>query len=158
MENPFNTQENKPTRSGLLTTLLILTFIWSGISFIGNVYVMTSFDSVIEYVEDVMDDESMAALTAVLEQSIQTMEKVGVGYFGLLALLLAIGLAGAVFMWRLNKFGFHLYASAQIIMLFIPMVFGLIKYPGVFDTAISALFIWLYARELKIFNKEHVQG
>jgi len=151
MENPFNTQENTPKRSTLLTVLLVLTFIGSGFTFIGNGYTSLFFENVVGLVEEAADDDSFATLGALLDQAVKNMEKVGAGYFGFLSLLALISLAGAVLMWKLNKLGFHLYASAQLVLLFIPMVFGLVKFPGVFETLITALFIWLYARELKIF-------
>jgi hypothetical protein len=154
MENPFNTEENKPKRSTLLTVLLVLTFIGSGFTFIGNAYLSLFYEQYIELIEEFADDDALASIASLLERTIEMMEKVGTGYYGILALLATISLAGAVFMWRLNKLGFHLYASAQIILLLIPMAFGLIKFPGLFETLISALFIWLYAKELKIFNRD----
>ena len=153
MENPFNTTENTPKRSSLLTTFLVLTFIGSGASFISNAYISLFLETVVEYVEDLADDDAVAGMAAMLETSIANMEKVGAPYFGLLSLLALVSLTGAALMWRLNRHGFHLYASSQILLLFIPMVFGLVKLPGLFETLISALFIWLYARELKIFEK-----
>jgi hypothetical protein len=152
MENPFNTPENQPKRSTLLTVFLVLTFIGSGVSFLSSAYVSTSMESVIAYVEDATYEDDMAAFATILEQSIKTMERVGSGYYGLLTLLYLVSLIGAFFMWKLKKLGFHLYASAQIVLLFIPMVFGVVKFPGLFGTAILALFIYVYARELKIFG------
>jgi hypothetical protein len=153
MENPFNTAENTPKRSTLLTVFLVLTFIGSGLSLVLYTYVSTSLPTIIEYVEDIADEDEMTAFAPLLEQSVIMFEKVGAGYFGLVALLSLICLVGAFFMWKLNKLGFHFYASAQIIMLFIPMIFGIEKFPGLFGTALTALFIWIYARELKIFNR-----
>jgi hypothetical protein len=151
MENPFT--ENTKIRSTLLTVFLVLTFIGSGVSFLSNAYIAASLDSVVAFVEDAAYNDNMAAFAAILEQSINTMERVGVGYFALFALLYLVSLFGAFFMWKLKKIGFHLYASAQIVALFIPMIFAIEKFPGLFGTALAALFIWIYARELKIFNR-----
>jgi hypothetical protein len=153
MENPFITQENAPKRSTVLTVFLVLTFIGSGFNFIGNAYTSLAFENVLEMIDDLVYDDSMAAFAAFFEQAAKVMEKGGVLYYGILTLLALVSLTGAFLIWKLNKFGFHLYASAQILMLFIPMVFGMIKYPGLFATALTALFIWVYARELKVFNK-----
>jgi peptidoglycan/LPS O-acetylase OafA/YrhL len=155
MENPFNTAENRQKRSTLLTIFLVLTFIGSGLNFASYTYVTTSFQSVVEFVEDLAYDDDMAGFASILEQSVKMFERVGANYFGILALLSLISLVGAFFMWKLNKLGFHFYASAQIIMLFIPMIFAVEKFPGLFGTAITALFIWIYARELKIFQKSY---
>ncbi|MDR1951836.1 MAG: hypothetical protein LBP96_06375 [Bacteroidales bacterium] len=152
MENPFNTEETKPKRSTLLTVLLVLTFIGSGISLVGNAYLSLFLDQYVELIEDAVDDDALASLSSLFDNLIETLEKVGSGYFGLLALLALASVAGAVLMWKLNKLGFHFYASAQVLLLLIPMVFGVTKFPGVFETALTALFIWFYARELKIFK------
>ena len=155
MENPFNTEENKPKRSTLLTVFLVLTFIGSGFAFIGNAYTSLSFENIIELVEELADDDAMATLSSLLERSVEMMEKVGPRYYGIIALLALISLVGAVFMWRLNKLGFHFYASANLILLFIPMLFGIAKFPDMFGTVVTALFIWVYAREMKIFSKSY---
>jgi hypothetical protein len=155
MENPFNTEENKPKRSTLLTVLLVLTFIGSGAVLVSNAYVSLFFETTIDFIEEIADDDAMASMASLLERNIEAMKKTGAGYYGLAALIALISVAGAVLMWRLNKLGFHFYASAQIILLFMPIAFGLIKFPGLFETLITALFIWLYARELKIFNKSY---
>ena len=153
MENPFNTQENTPQkRSTLLTILLVLTFIWSGLNFVSNAFVAIAFDMVIEVAEDRADDE-FSALAPVFEQVAVVAEKMGPIGYAVTTLLYFISLFGASLMWRLNKRGFHLYASAQIVILFIPMIFGLARFPGIGATLIAALFIWLYSRELKIFDK-----
>ena len=154
MENPFTTQENTPKRSTLLTVFLVLTFIGSGFAFIGNIYTSLGFETLLESMEEAMDDDALTAFSTMLEQSVKTMTKAGSSYFGLLALLALISLTGAILMWKLNKYGFHLYASVQIILLFIPMLFGLVKLPGLFETGMTALFIWVYARELRIFNSQ----
>ncbi|MCL2683112.1 MAG: hypothetical protein FWE63_06485 [Bacteroidales bacterium] len=156
MENPFNTEQTKPKRSTLLSVFLVLTFIGSGLNFIGNGYIALSFENVISQIEELADDEAMASMATLLERYVKMMEKAGNGYYGLLALLALASIVGAALMWRLNKLGFHFYASAQIIMLFLPMAFGLIKFPDVFGTIITAIFIFVYARELKIFaSKTH---
>jgi len=152
MENPFNT-DNTPKRSTLLTVFLIFTFIGSGISFLSNAYVSLAFEQTIAFVEDAIDDDSMAGLGALLEQSLASMERLGIGGFLLSALLALVSLIGAVLMWKLNKRGFHFYASAQIVMLFTPMLFGMIKFPGMLETLLTAIFIFVYARELKVFAK-----
>jgi len=151
MENPFTTTENnKPKRSTLLSVLLVLTFIGSGFNFIGNGYTSLFFNSIIELIEETADDDTMTSLASLLERSVEMMEKAGPVYYGLVTLLFIVSVVGAVFMWTLNKLGFHLYASSQIILLVIPMAFGLVSFPDILGTVITAIFILLYARELKM--------
>ena len=152
MENPFNT-DNTPKRSTLLTVLLVLTFIYSGLSFISNSYVSLFTNQVIEFVEYLADDDAMATVATVLEQSVRTIEKFGSLGYGLVALLYLVSLIGAYLMWKLNKHGFHFYAAAQIVLLLTPMLFGTAKFPTLFPIMITAFFIFMYARELKVFEK-----
>jgi len=158
MENPFNTEQTKPKRSTLLSVLLVLTFIGSGLNFIGTAYVASSFNNVIELIEELADDDAMAPMASLLENTIKMMERTGAGYYGLMALLSFACIVGAFLMWRLNKLGFHLYASAQIIMLFLPMIYGVVKFPDVFGTLVTAIFIFVYARELKIFAPKNQEN
>ncbi len=104
-------------------------------------------------IDDAANDDALASWSAMFETSMETMEKAGPSYFGFFALFAALNIIGAALMLKLKKVGFHIYATSQIIALFIPMFYGLVKFPDVFGTLITALFIWLYARELKIFGK-----
>ena len=150
MENPFNTEQNKPKRSTLLTVFLVLTFIGSGLMFVSTGFVSSFFDYTVELMHDFADDETWGTA---FEASITQMEKAGKWGYALWAILYLTSLIGAFLMWRLNKRGFHLYATAQIIILFVPMMVGTGNFPGIFPTLLTALFIFVYARELKIFEK-----
>jgi len=158
MENPFNTEQNTaPKRSTLLTVFLVLTFIGSGLSFLSNAYFSMFFAHALDMVEYFADDE---ALGAIFKPLIPTIVQTGMWGYGLTTILYLASLIGAFMMWRLNKQGFHFYACAQIIILFVPMILGLVSFPSVFATLLTALFIFVYARELKIFAKpaeENVQ-
>ncbi|MCL2413696.1 MAG: hypothetical protein FWC94_00365 [Bacteroidales bacterium] len=151
MENPFNTEQNKPKRSTLLTVFLVLTFIGSGLSLLSNGTFALLFSHMIDLMHDLADSETWGAVFN--DASIAQAEKLGVLGYALPAILYLFSLIGAVLMWKLNKRGFHLYATAQIIILFVPMMVGTGNFPGIFPTLLTALFIFVYARELKIFEK-----
>jgi len=151
MENPFNTEQNNPKRSTLLTVFLVLTFIGSGLlSFLPNTLIALFFEQAKEMFENIALDYDMEAAFKPL---MNAMENTGIWGYGFSAILALVSLVGAVLMWNLNQRGFHLYASANIISLFVPMLFGIASFPSIFWTLITALFIWVYARELKIFAK-----
>ncbi|MDR2908087.1 MAG: hypothetical protein LBU91_08890 [Bacteroidales bacterium] len=161
MENPFNTEENnnQTKRSALLTVLLVLTFIGSGFNFISNAYLSLNLQSVLEAITELGDDEDMSStFGSLFEQSLAIMESAGALYYGIVALLGACSVAGAVLMFRMNKLGFHFYAAAQIVWLLIPTLFGVEKFPGILSIILTALFIWLYARELNMFEKQHTSS
>lgn len=70
-------------------------------------------------------------------------------YFALSSLLYAISFAGAIYMWKMRKRGFHLYTSAQMLLLILPM--AMIKsfpMPGA-TIFVTIAFIWFYSRFLK---------
>ena len=158
MENPFNTEQNTaPKRSTLLTVFLVLTFIGSGLSFLSNAYFSMFFAHALDMVEYLAEDEAFGAILQPLAASVV---QTGVWGYAFTTILYLASLVGAFMMWRLNKQGFHFYACAQIILLFVPMIFGFANFPSVFATLLTALFIFVYARELKIFAKpaeENVQ-
>jgi len=151
MENPFNTQQNKPERSTLLTVFLVLTFIGSGLLFFSSGFISVFFNHTVELMHDFADDETWGAFFN--QASIDQMEKAGKLGYALFAILYLASLIGAFLMWKLNKRGFHFYAGAQIIILFVPIMLGTGGFPGIFATLLTALFIFVYARELKVFEK-----
>ncbi len=178
MENPFNTQENKPKRSNLLIVLLVLTVLNNGCSFYQSVKNALHTEAVIETlqtsletlegIEDEANGASMGDLlsgsVATVEQTIAIVESYGPLYYIIVAVLAAMSLLGAFFMYRLNKLGFHLYASSQVLGLLLPFAFGMTNFSStllfvsnILGILFTALFIWLYARELKIGkNEEYV--
>ena len=110
---------------------------------------------------EIADGGFLASLTsssaAIADRMVLILDKFGPLYPLILTLLALCCIIGAILMLRLNKLGFHLYASAQVLMLLVPYVFGLTNFSNSFfviiqvlSVLITALFIWLYARELKI--------
>ena len=72
----------------------------------------------------------------------------GTVYF-LVALIFALAsLFGAILMWKLKKIGFFLYSGANVIAIFLPIIFisGSIAWFGAF---ITVLFIVLYGLNVK---------
>ncbi|MCL2412918.1 MAG: hypothetical protein FWC98_02135, partial [Bacteroidales bacterium] len=62
MENPFNTEQNTPKRSTLLTVFLVLTFIGSGLSLLTNGTFALLFNHMIELMNDLADSETWGAV------------------------------------------------------------------------------------------------
>lgn len=72
-------------------------------------------------------------------------------YFLLLAGIYTLSLSGAVCMLLLRKIGFHLYTISQILYLGLPLL--IIHAPfNVFNLLLSAIFVLLYARFLKLMR------
>ncbi len=143
--DPFN--ENKRTRSPWLVVLAVLTFIFSGFSFLG--YFMLSFTSgmlpsVIEMYENMgMPNEMIEAM--------QKMAEVPSWQYLLLSLGYALAVVGAALMLKINKVGFHLYVIAQIWLFVMSnlVIKGALtmNWMSIFTTILVIACYWLLMRE-----------
>jgi pilus assembly protein TadC len=128
-------------RNKFLTVLCILTYIGSGLSIIGGIVYALFLDEILLTFEANPSEMSQA-----LYDSLSIMPK---GYFAAEALLAAISILGAVFMWKLRKIGFHLYTIANILILGLPIFFGIGQFNFFNLMAITGPFIAMYALNLK---------
>ncbi|MHC1776144.1 MAG: hypothetical protein AB9834_12100 [Lentimicrobium sp.] len=112
--------ENIPTRqyNGKrppgLTILCILTFIGSGASAISSLFVAAAYDLMPEAIKQSPIQDSGALL--------EMINSAGPSFFLITGILYLASLAGAILMFRLNKAGFHLYTTAQLAMLIVPLL------------------------------------
>jgi len=100
--------EKDVSRPALLNVLCILTFIGSGIAFIGYFLASLFFEQVPELIIEYSSWHSVEAISPV--------------YFTLLMALFALSLTGAIRMWKLHRDGFFLYVFAQLVLLFLPVL------------------------------------
>ncbi|MCH7658576.1 MAG: hypothetical protein IIB05_09705 [Bacteroidetes bacterium] len=124
-------QEGRPT---FLTVLCILTFIGSGLSALSMLAVILLAGALSEMLSNIPGMGDIGGM--------------GTGYFLITLLFAFVSLYGAIMMWKLKKMGFYLYSGANVLALFVPMVLAAGKFP-VFGLIITALFIFLYALNLK---------
>jgi hypothetical protein len=129
-------QQAAPTqeRPTFLTVLCILSFIGSGLSSLLFLIAVIAAGAIMDF---------MASLPGMSELSTG-----GSGFF-LVSFLLALGsLFGAILMWNLKKIGFYLYAAANIVAIFVPLMFttGDIGWLGL---VITVVFIILYGLNFK---------
>ncbi len=137
MEEMKNTVE-PVKRPGLLTVTCILTFIGSGLGLLSYLLLTVAFGVMVGVLDSI---PGMGAIAAG-----------GIGLFIVSLILSAISLYGAIQMWKLKKLGFYLYTGAQVLMLIVPMIFvqgASFSFVGLFFTA---LFIALYAINLKVME------
>lgn len=127
-----------------LTFLCILTFIGSGVSALSSVFVVLAYDIM-----------PMAVEQSPIPGSKEMMELViaaGRSFFVYMGLLYSLSLLGAIFMWKLNKKGFHLYTLAQLLLLIVPLLM-LTGYKTPFSTIIlTASFILSYGVNLRFMR------
>jgi hypothetical protein len=136
-ENPF--EEKK--RPGFLTFLCILTFIGSGFSLLSNLLMPIIAPIGLEFLQG----SSLGDTPGVIEQYEQ-MVATPVWKFYLTAIFCATSVLGAVYMLKMKRIGFHLYAVAQFAILAVSQfLFGGNLQPKISDLIITLLFIGLYA-------------
>ena len=106
--DPFN--ENKPARSPWLVVLAVLTFIFSGFSFLG--YFSLAFTSGV--MPSVIEMYENMGMPSEMIEAMQKLAEVPSWQYLLLSLGYALAVVGAALMLKINKIGLHLYIIAQI--------------------------------------------
>lgn len=133
-------QETTPAqkRPTLLTILCILTFIGSGMGTFSFFFMSVAYDLLIE---------QLAVLYANIPEANFLIEAPR-HFFVISFVLSAATLAGAIFMWNLRKVGFHIYTSAQLAYLIVPLLYFGGETNPLLNVIFTALFVYLYARNL----------
>jgi hypothetical protein len=138
-----NSNETEPVkRPTFLTVLCILTFISAGLGCLFSLLTPLLADTFVEFLQNSpnYDEIKMADTLKVLQS--------GWGYYAPTFLLALVSLVGAILMWKLKKIGFHLYASSNLALLFIPtLILGVaISTAGI---VLTIGFIVMYAVNFK---------
>ena len=136
----------------LLHILLVITFISAGLSAV--VYLMMG--AMLPMVQNYY-----AANPSVLPEQFGTamerMMEVPRTYYIGCALLYALEVLGAAFMWTLRPAGFHCYTLARLLLIIVPLLFLGRGFVGIGDIMFAILFIFIYwslMRQLGAFNKK----
>ena len=127
-----------------LTLLCILTFIGSG------AFAFFSFFVVMAY--DIMPMAVEQSPVAGAEELMELVIAAGRSFFVYMGLLYGLSLVGAIFMWKLNKKGFHLYTIAQLLMIIVPLLM-VTGYKTPFSTILlTASFVLAYGVNLRFMR------
>ena len=136
----------------LLRILLVITFISAGLSALVYFIMGISLPIVKDY---------YAANPSVLPEQFSTvmerMMEVPQTYYIGCALLYALEVLGAAFMWNLRQSGFHCYTLARLLLILIPLLFLGRGFVGIGDIMFAILFIFIYwslLRQLGAFSKK----
>lgn len=136
----------------LLRILLVITFISAGLSALVYFIMGISLPIVKDY---------YAANPSVLPEQFSTvmerMMEVPRTYYIGCALLYALEVLGAAFMWTLRPSGFHCYTLARLLLIIVPLLFLGRGFVGIGDIMFAILFIFIYwslMRQLGAFNKK----
>lgn len=136
MNTPITQESGK--RPAFFTALCILTFIGSGLGFFLYFFSAIFFEKTSELIIKYSSWSSVDAISPV--------------YFTALMALMAISLTGAIRMWKYHRDGFFLYIFAQLVILFLPVIW--IDWKSFSDTnaIFSGIFIIGYALNYKRFS------
>jgi len=142
--DPF--EEKK--RPGFLTFLCVLTFIGSGSALLSNLITPL----VLPIILDVLKNSS-SIFTNFIEIYEQMLE-VPVWQYYFLAFFCATAILGAVYMLKMKKIGFHIYAVSQLAQICIgQFVMGGPFKPNLLGLCGTILFIGLYSIYYKKFTE-----
>lgn len=127
--------EEKTSRSVLLSALCILTFIGSTVSFItfflGSVFFDKASEIIIKY------------------SSWHSVESISPFYFTMFMALSAISLIGAIRMWKLHRDGFFVYTISQLCLLCLPVIWIGADSFSATGAIFTAVFIGGYSLSIK---------
>lgn len=120
-----------------LTLICILTFAGSGILSLSMLLLFAIYDQ-IPFILSAADTQLKE------RELILLIENAPRYYFLIISIIQAISLTGAIIMWNLRKVGFHIYTTAQLLLLLVPF-FILPGYTVLISEAIiTAVFIAAY--------------
>jgi len=127
-----------------LTFLCILTFIGSGISAISSLFVAAAYNLIPEAVKQSPLQDAEAVLNLI--------RSAGPDFFAIMGILYLISLAGAIMMFKLKRNGFHIYTTAQLAMLILPllMIDGFVI--PVSNLLLTGSFVLAYAVNIRIMR------
>jgi len=136
--------ETPVKRPNMLTVLCILTFIGSGMQLFSSLVIAGFYDMFVQISQEFADKFKMPGM--------EQLREVKPIFFLVSAILYAGSVAGAIFMMRMKKTGFHIYTIFQILLIISPMYFMHLPSPGTFDLLFSGLFVFLYSMNLKFMS------
>jgi hypothetical protein len=141
---PETTDGSQPQkRPQLLTILLILTFLGSGIASLSYLMVYLSYDEVIPLLSEMEEQFPIG----------EYLSRASRNFYLTAFILYFFSLLGARLMWNLRKAGFHFYTGSQVMMILLPIVY-ISGFPfPIFDSIITGIFIFLYYRFYSIFSQ-----
>lgn len=142
-----NEQDQAPSpvkRSGGLTVICILTFIFSGLSSISFLFCSLYYANLPELIKNSPFSKDVPGIDALTHA--------GIWFYILNSILYGISLAGAIVMFRLRKVGFHLYTVSQILLLILPMVYMPGFKSDFSNITLTTVFILIYASNLRIMK------
>lgn len=141
----INTQENQ--RPPVLRLFLILSMINGAMSVLSNLIVY----SLIDFIRQTFDGKETVNMMG-MDVDLSLFLNTDKNFFLLQTILFTISFFGALMMWNYRKVGFHLYTTSQILLLIVSTVYLTGMPFPVLDVVMTALFVYIYAKHLKLMQ------
>jgi hypothetical protein len=146
--NPAPTPFKRPNG---LTFICILTFIFSGLSFISSLFYSLYYNFLPGLINSSPFTKSIQGIEGMTE-ALKTLTQANIWFFILNTIFYGISLGGAIMMFKLKKVGFHFYTVAQILLLITPLYYLAGYKTDIANTFITGIFILIYATNLRIMK------
>ena len=147
MEEEKSVAREEQQRSPSFKMFLILSMIYGGLSVFSNLVVYGMIDIIRQTFEGKENVNFMG-----MELDLSLFMNTDKNFFLFQTILFAFSFAGALYMWNGRKIGFHLYTGAQILLLIVATVYLTGMPFPIFDVILTALFIYVYAKNLKFLK------
>ncbi len=128
----------KKKRPDFLSALCVLTFAGSGIAFFAYFLASLLFEQTSELLIKYSSWHSTDAISPL--------------YFTALMALYAISLTGAIRIWKFRRDGFFIYTAAQLVILFLPVIWVNSQAFSVTNAVFTIIFIIGYALHWKVYR------
>ena len=140
----------------LLKVLCILTFIYSGITFVCSAVVAIpdeTFWTIFfeKFEEELENQEHQEQVRQLIDLDMAKILFSNRSYYVFMAFLCACSVVGAAFMFKKRIIGFHIYTLAHLLMIVLPLIIFRNMNFSIGGTIFSLIIIGLYA--LAIFKK-----
>jgi len=147
--------------SGMLNTLTILTFIWSGITLLLNVVSLVTLPQMREKVKKGLSEAQSSGkngeeMLETIKEGVNVMLDNGEVLYTTAILVSILCIIGALLMRKLKKSGFLIYVFGCVLSVIVPLYYvgiGLFGAGVILGSLISVLFIIMYSVNLKEMNK-----
>jgi len=148
-QNIDNFENPAPKRPNGLTVACVLSFISAGWFALGNLITFLSYNIMKSMISDENYLEMMEKFVPDMDEFEATMEAqfaVSRVSYLLQALLYVGSFIGVLYMWRMQKKGFHIYAISQILLLIVTAMFvtSVTGAPIVGSVVLTAIWIGIY--------------
>ncbi|MBP8033306.1 MAG: hypothetical protein KAZ71_01845 [Bacteroidia bacterium] len=144
-----NNPIDEPKRPQFLSVLCILSIIWSSIIILSLFLCLVFSGTIFSSLEKITSgDNGMPQLDSVQIEGIEKIINLGQGKFvAIIAFAIVIymtSLLGVIKMWKLQKWGFYIYAGVNTLAIIYDIISG-----SYFSIIVSAIFIGMYFSNLK---------